>query len=183
MELPPGPQASPLQSDPRRTGVVAGQAARLIREGKSDDALKMLETALKDTPRDPQLRFLYGVIAAERGKTREAADLFEQLTQDYPELPEPHNNLAVALAALGDLDRARSALENAVRALPGYALAHENLGDVYLRMAVRAYERATQIDPRAGPAKEKLALARELLLRVAPKAPAGAGIPAAGTAR
>ena len=76
--------------------------------------------------------------------------------------------LAVMLAAEGNLDGARSALESAVRALPGYALAQENLGDVYLRMAARAYERAAQLDPKASAAREKLTLARELLGRVAP---------------
>ena len=70
------------------------------------------------------------------------------------------------------LDRARTALENAVRALPGYALAQENLGDVYLRMAARAYERAGQLDPRNADSRNKLALARELLAKVAPRAAA-----------
>lgn len=73
------------------------------------------------------------------------------------------------LAGRGELDRARTALENAVRALPGYALAQENLGDVYLRMAARAYERAGQLDPRNAASREKLAMARELLTRIAPK--------------
>jgi len=138
-------------------------------EGKHADALATLEASLKEFPRDAQLRFLYGVAIGERGRTQDAIDVFQQLTEDFPELPEPYNNLAVMLAAIGELDRARVALENAVRALPGYALAQENLGDVYLRMAARAYERAAQLDPKAGASREKLTLARELLARIAPK--------------
>ena len=159
----------PLQSDPRRASTAAEQAARLMREGKHADALATLEASLKEFPRDAQLRFLYGVAIGERGRTQDAIDVFQQLTEDFPELPEPYNNLAVMLAAIGELDRARVALENAVRALPGYALAQENLGDVYLRMAARAYERAAQLDPKAGASREKLTLARELLARIAPK--------------
>ncbi len=166
----PAPAATPLQSDPRRIVTIAEQASRLIREGKPDDALRMLDDALKQAPRDPQLRFLYGVALAETGRKKDAAEVFEQMTQDFPELPEPYNNLAVMYAASGELDRARTALENAVRALPGYALGHENLGDVYLRMAARAYQKAGELDPRSTTGKQKLTLTRELLDRVAPLA-------------
>ncbi len=161
--------ATPMRSDPRTIQTAVEQAARLAREGKREDALRSLDESLKRHPADPQLRFLYGVVLAEARRTDDAITVFEQLTQDFPELPEPHNNLAVMLAARGDLDRARAALENAVRALPGYALAQENLGDVYLRMAARAYERAGQLDPRNSASRDKLALARELLTRIAPK--------------
>ena len=94
----------------------------------------------------------------------------------FPELPEPHNNLAVLYAARGDLDRARAALDEAVRALPSYALAHENLGDIHLRLAERAYERATRADSANRAARAKLVLARELIAKVSP---AGTGSAAA----
>ena len=164
---PPGGEAQ--QSDPRRANTAVEQATRLRREGKTDDALKVLDVALKASPRDPRLRFLYGLILAERGRNRDAIALFEQMTQDFPELPEPYNNLAVMYAAAGELDAARNALENAVRALPGYALAQENLGDVYIRMAARAYERAGRLDPQNASAPGKLKLANELMKAIAPK--------------
>lgn len=159
------------QSDPRQASTAAEQAGRLMRERKNEDALRVLDVALKTSPRDPQLRFLYGVALADLGRTQDATAIFEQMTQDFPELPEPHNNLAVMHAAAGELDKARAALENAVRALPGYALAQENLGDVYLRMAARAYERATTLDPRSESARERLALAREFMRRTAQTRP------------
>ena len=153
-------------SDPRSAVTALEQTERLIREGNRAGALATLDAALRDHPRNPQLRFLYGVLLAEGGRADDAIAVFEQLTQDFPELPEPHNNLAVMLAARGELDRARVALENAVRALPGYALAQENLGDVYLRMAERAWARAGQLDPAGAASREKLGLARELIRRI-----------------
>jgi tetratricopeptide (TPR) repeat protein len=66
----------------------------------------------------------------------------------------------------GELDAARIALEQSIRAVPTYALAHENLGDVLLQQAVRAYEQAGRLDPRNESARGKLALARELTGRV-----------------
>jgi tetratricopeptide (TPR) repeat protein len=162
------PEAAARSSNPARAATAAEQAIRLMRENKPDDALKVLEVALKVSPRDAQLRFLYGVNLADRGRTSEAAEVFEEMTRDFPELPEPYNNLAVVYAASGEIDKARVALEKAVSALPGYALAHENLGDVYARMALRAYERAAQLDPRSDSTRQRLGLAREFLKQALP---------------
>lgn len=162
------PEAAARSSNPARAATAAEQAIRLMREGKSDDALKVLEVALKVSPRDAQLRFLYGVNLADRNRASEAAEVFEEMTRDFPELPEPYNNLAVVYAASGELDKARVALEKAVAALPGYALAHENLGDVYARMALRAYERAAQLDPRSDSTRQRLGLARDFLKQALP---------------
>jgi Flp pilus assembly protein TadD len=104
---------------------------------------------------------------ADAGRTEDAMRGFIELTQEFPELPEPHNNLATLHAARGDLDQARAALESAVRALPSYALAWENLGDVHLRLAERAWARAASLD-NASAAQAKLKLARELIDRVSP---------------
>ncbi|HEY9025308.1 MAG TPA: tetratricopeptide repeat protein, partial [Burkholderiaceae bacterium] len=84
---------------------------------------------------------------------------------DYPDLPEPYNNLAALYAANGDYGRARVTLEQAVRANPGYAIAHENLGDVYAALASQSYAKARQLDPTNAALDNKLALARELYKR------------------
>jgi Flp pilus assembly protein TadD len=146
------------------------QTRRLLKENQRDLALQQLENGLKLHPRDPQLRFMYATLLNDLGRSAEALDVFIQLTEDFPELPEPHNNVAVLLAARGELDRARAALENAVRALPNYSLGHENLGDVYLRMAARSYELAQLADRTSTTASTKLQLARELLAKTAPGA-------------
>ena len=170
------PADAPAFSDPRTATTAYEQASRLVSEGRRDAALAALEEALRAHPRNPQLRFLYGVLLAEVRRTDDAIAVFEQITQDYPELPEPYNNLAVMYAGRGELDRARGALESAVRALPGYALAHENLGDVYLRLAVRAWERAASLDPTSPGSRDRLVLAREMIARLAP-APAAPAAP------
>lgn len=138
------------------------EANALLQAKRHDEALRVLDDALRASPRDPQLRFLYGLVLADKGDTAQAIDVFQQLTQDFPELPEPYNNLAVLLAGRGDLDQARVALENAVRALPSYAIARDNLGDVYLRMAMRSWEQAQQLAPSAALGR-KLDMARQLL--------------------
>ena len=61
------------------------------------------------------------------------------------------------------LDKARTALEMAIRTNPSYATAHENLGDIYAKLASQAYNKALQLDAaNATSVKPKLALIREL---------------------
>lgn len=160
--------AAGSQSDPRKASTVAEQVRRLLGEKKSEEAMLMLEGGLREHPNDAQLRFLHGVMLSDRGRAPDAIVVFQQLATDFPELPEPHNNLAVLHAAAGDLDKARAALEDAIRAAPGYALAHENLGDLHLRLAARAYERALEADKRSASARARLESARELINRIAP---------------
>ena len=106
---------------------------QMLRSGKLVEAATKVDAYLATKPRDPQMRFLKGVIQRNAGKTADAIITFTQLTQDYPELAEPYNNLAVLHAGQGQFDQARAALEMAVRANPDYATAHENLGDVRSR--------------------------------------------------
>ena len=84
------------------------------------------------------------------------------LTRDYPQLPEPYNNLAVLYASQQDYQRARDALLQAINTHPSYATAHENLGDVYAKMAGLAYTRALSLDTANAVAKDKLALIDDL---------------------
>jgi tetratricopeptide (TPR) repeat protein len=83
-----------------------------------------------------------GTAQVAAGQTEEAIATFTLLTEDYPELPEPYNNLAVIYAGQNRLDQARNALEMAVRNNPNYAVAHENLGDIYTRLAQQSYTRS-----------------------------------------
>lgn len=159
-------ETSGTKSEVNSISTAITQAQRLITAAQYDDAIKTLDSALKLTPRDPRLRFTYGLALTEQGKPAEALDVFTQLTQDYPELPEPFNNLAVLYAARGELDRAKFALDGALRALPNYSVAHENMGDVFLRMSIRAYEQAQNTDRGNTTAQSKLTLARDLLSKV-----------------
>jgi Flp pilus assembly protein TadD len=142
---------------------------RLIRAKQFDAALKAIETNLSTNPRDPQMRLLQGVAHTENGQLEQAKAVYLRLTQEFPELPEPHNNLATIYAQESKFSLARESLEMAVRLNPNYAVAHENLGDVYVRLAREAYARAASLDRAAvtiGPKRIQL----ETVLR--PPAPA-----------
>jgi ketosteroid isomerase-like protein len=121
------------------------------------------------------------VVLTEAGRTAEAITTFQKLTEDFPELPEPYNNLAVLYAGQAQFDKARAALEMAIRTNPSYATAHENLGDVYAKLASQAYSRALQLDAGNTAVQPKLALIRELF-STGPRARGGAVVAAAPAA-
>ncbi len=91
-----------------------------------------------------------------------AEKIFLQLTREHPELPEPYNNLAVIYAAQGKYENARLALQEAINTHPSYATAHENIGDIYAKMASQAYNQALHLDKGNETAREKLSLIGEL---------------------
>ena len=135
---------------------------RLLKAGQPTEAMAKVDQFLVAKPRDPQMRFLKGVILAETGKANEAIATFVKLTEEFPELPEPYNNLAVLYASQSQFDKARVALEMAIRTNPSYATAHENLGDVYAKLASQAYSKALQLDGSNAGVPPKLALIRNL---------------------
>jgi tetratricopeptide (TPR) repeat protein len=152
------------------------EVARLLKARQLPEALAKADQLLASKPRDPQLRFMKGVIQNEMGRISEATSTFTRLTEDHPELPEPYNNLAVIYANAGQFDKSRAALEMAIRTNPSYSTAHENLGDIYAKLASQSYAKALQLDnSNAAAVQPKLALIRDLFTATPGKAsPAGA---------
>ena len=154
-------------------------AQQLLKSGQREQALERVNRALAANARDPQARFLKGLIFTEQGKQQEAIEIFSKLTQDYPNLPEPYNNLAVIYASQGHYEKARGALEQSIRTHPSYATAYENLGDVYAKLASQAYGKALQLDASNTGAQNKLALVRDLVREPVAKSAPQAAPPAA----
>jgi tetratricopeptide (TPR) repeat protein len=136
---------------------------RLLKQGQYPQALDEADAYISAKPKDPQGRFLKGVILSEMNRTNDAVSVFTKLTEEFPELPEPYNNLAVLYAQQKQYEKARTALEMAIRTHPSYATAHENLGDLYAKLASQAYDKALQIDSSNSTAQTKLSLIRELI--------------------
>jgi tetratricopeptide (TPR) repeat protein len=136
---------------------------KLLKQGQQAQALEQVDKYLADKPKEAQGRFLKGLILTEMNKPNEAIVVFQKLTEDYPELPEPYNNLAVIYAQQKQYEKAKQALEMAIRTHPSYATAHENLGDIYSRMASQAYDKALQLDSSNTSAQTKLSMIRNLI--------------------
>ena len=151
------------------------EARQLVTEGRLPQALAKVDAFIAANPKDPQYAFLRGVILSAQHKTEEAIQVFTRLTEQYPELPEPYNNLAVLYARQGHDEKARAALDMAIRTNPDYATAYENLGDVEVALARKAYQKSLQLDASRKDAIEpKLALIDKLLPTPKPAPPQAA---------
>lgn len=134
----------------------------MFRSGQQMEALAKIDALLATKSDRPDLRMLKGILLVDSRRTDEALVVFQQLTEDFPEVPEPYNNLAVLYAARGEFDKARVALDGALRANPGFATAHQNLGDVYVQLAQLSYQRALKAEPSNTDIPPRLSVLRKL---------------------
>lgn len=144
----------------------------LLSQEKYSEARAVLQPLLRNAPGAARLRLLNGILLSREGRPGEAVAVFERLRKDRPGMFEPHNNLAVIYAEQGRLDEARDVLLAAL-ARRSDPVAFANLGDVYMRLAERAYSRARDV----GAAAEPEARRPELRARTGPKAPPDSAAP------
>ncbi len=156
------------------------ESGKLFKKGQYPAAMKEINAWLAKHPKDAQGRFLKGLILTRENKPDEAIRVFQGLTVDYPRLPEPYNNLAVIYAAQGNYEKAKGELEAAIQTHPSYATAHENLGDIYAKLASQAYDKALQLDKPSAKPEMRLEMIDSLYSRG--QAYAAAGLEASGEA-
>ncbi|VCU70782.1 Tetratricopeptide repeat protein [Pigmentiphaga humi] len=162
---------------PESKRAMAERLERQIDQNQAADALAEIDRQLDaDREKSPdsvnaQLLFLKGRALAQLGRRDEAKAVYQDMTQRFPELPEPWNNLAALEVADGRLDQAKVALEMAIRTAPDYAVARENLGDLYMMLAARSYGTAGKLNPADTGAARKEADTRKLLEPSAPAEP------------
>ncbi len=125
---------------------------KLIGRADYQKALNLIAEGLKANPHSAQLRFQRCVVYERMGDRQKAKDGFERMIRTYPEIPEPYNNLAGIYSREGNLTRAEELLVKALALRPNFALAHMNLGNLYLAKAKNAYNSAIK----TGGNKEKL---------------------------
>lgn len=134
---------------------------RLVAAGDLPQALDRARQAPE--PRPLALRFLEGVILMDLRRDADALAQFRRLTEDYPELPDPYNNIALIDARAGRLEEARLALETALRNDPTHVIARINLGEIHLRLAAAAFERAAAEAPADAALQRRARQLRDLL--------------------
>ena len=125
------------------------RALALAGEERFAEARDVLGPVLEHEPVDAQARLLHGVLRAHEGRAGEAIEIFEALRNEHPDMLEPYNNLAVLYALEGRLEAARETLLVTLEWHPD-AVVYANLGDVYTKLARRAYEHARELEAGVG---------------------------------
>ena len=131
-----------IEPDPITRNAVPSDVEKLVKARKFEDAIDLINSHLKKTPRNVQLRFVKARLQIEMRQFTQAKKTLIDITQQFPELPEPYNNLAAIAANQGNWIEARDYLELALKLRPSYAVASANLGEIYIRLGAQAYEGA-----------------------------------------
>ena len=131
-----------IEPDPVTKNAVPSDIEKLVKARQFPEAIKLIDTRLKSSPKNVQLRFLKARLQIEMRDLEQAKKTLIQITQQFPELPEPYNNLAAISASQDKWIEARDYLELALKLRPSYAIASANLGELYVRLGAQAYEDA-----------------------------------------
>jgi tetratricopeptide (TPR) repeat protein len=140
-----------IEPDPVTKNAIPSDVEKLVKARQFPEAITLINTHLKKSPKNVQLRFLKARIQIEMGDLNQAKKTLIEITQQFPELPEPYNNLAAIAASQDKWIEARDYLELALKLRPSYAIASANLGEIYVRLGAQAYEGAaasTQLNQR-----------------------------------
>lgn len=138
----------------RLAAVVLGAAILLgthavIATASDDASIEALEKVVRDDPSDYRAWFRLGVANGDEQRFNQAIKAFRKVIELRPDLAEPHNNLAVIYNETGDLQAAVDELEISLAKKPGYAIAEENIGDLYVKLALQHYRKALDGEPSA----------------------------------
>lgn len=135
---------------------------RLVDQNDFRMALQEVNQRLEAQPDEVESQFLKGLLLQQTGDINGAREIFVSLARRYPQLPAIYNNLAALYTSTGEYELARQSLQSAIANNPEYPVAQANLGDLYVKMAVEAYQQALRLQPGDDASRAKLKLLESL---------------------
>lgn len=141
-----------LEKNPANWFAHNALSAALASQGRLDEALSHIETAIRLAPGNPQPRYNLANTLLAMQRTGDAIEGYTQVLAIDPDHPKAHNNLAVAFQRSGELERAVHHYRQQLEVTPLDARAHANLGTALfdradLVAADQAFARALALDP------------------------------------
>ena len=121
------------------------RALSLAFEQRYRESRLALDPFLQQEPGHLRGRVLDGILRVQEGERDQAIGIFHELVREFPESFEAYNNLAVLYVDQGRLEDARGVLLAILERRPE-VVGYQNLGDIYVRMARRAFARARELE-------------------------------------
>ncbi len=148
---------------PRNPTALTGLGMEFGKRGKYDDAMALMQRALKENPNDWHANFGIGYTYLQIGKPAEAEVLIEKAIRLWAGSEDPDQWAYLGMAALriGDVQKAEWAVRNAIRRRPDVARYHHALG-LILEQQHRPADAATEFretlkyDPNNADARDRL---------------------------
>jgi tetratricopeptide (TPR) repeat protein len=138
----------------RSTGTAADveRAARLIQEGKCEEALPLFDRILAGNPQAADVLHNLGVALAKLGRLADAVVSFQRVLQLQPDSADALGNLGLAYLQLNKPAEAIPCLRKALEFRSEVAETHNNLGVALNRQnqteeAIRSYQEALRLRP------------------------------------
>jgi arylsulfatase A-like enzyme/Flp pilus assembly protein TadD len=130
----------------------ANLAEVLAADGKIDEAIAVLESALARGARTPTMLARLGFYLQEGNRVEESVRVLKAAIDENPSHAEAYNYLGIALARLGRHREALEAFGKLIELDASYASAYSNAGSVHLAMkdfgtAERDFRKALSMDP------------------------------------
>jgi tetratricopeptide (TPR) repeat protein len=118
------------QGKPPANSAAYDKAFHLLQEGRANDALIELDTALASKPDDPSLNNLRGLAASQLGRSSEAEASFRKVIRLLPHAAMGYNNLAALLWQMGNNTEAAGTFRLAIKQEPQNFTALVGLGTI-----------------------------------------------------
>ncbi len=136
----------------------------LLKAGHLEEAERLCQQYLSETPCDPEVFHISGIVAYRLQHFSQAADLIAAAIRERPENGTYYNSLGQVCQAVGNTEQALWCFENAIRLKPDFAEAHVNRGNIERHQgrvddAIASYETALRYQPTFAMGHYELALA------------------------
>ena len=136
-----------MPQEPLPTAADVDQAQRLLTAGKLEDAQKLIENVLGQTPDDPDAQYTFAVIQRLNSRHVEALAILARVLEQQPKLARAYQERALNELSLNNPMPAGKALEMAVALDPALLKSWQLLVPLYkARGSNRAREAQQQVD-------------------------------------
>ncbi len=141
-----------LSIDPAYVPAMVAKARLLFGTNRTDDAFKMIESAYKQTPENPEVLNLKGFLQLAGRESEAAAESFKSTLNADPGMGEAHLGLALVHMRLGNLADAMEEITTAVLVEPRRSLFVSYWAKMLYQMkrfdrALQALDYAKALDP------------------------------------